>query len=69
MDLLQNCGPFKQNLLLVKSLLFKQNSGPFNFNKLMDLLFRKGVLQHLENSPGYRPKLSEFLIDYFIIVC
>ena len=34
--------------ILVKSWLLKQNSGPpLIFNKLIDLLFRKGVLQHL----------------------
>ena len=31
------------------------------FNKLIDLLFRKGVLQHLENPPGYGPVIHTYV--------
>ena len=49
-DLFYKTVDFLNKIELVKLWLFKQNS-----NKLMDLLFRKGVPQHLENPPGYGP--------------
>ena len=41
MDLLNEIGD-----IFSKIMAFKQNS-----NKLVDLLFKRGVLQHLENPP------------------
>ena len=55
--LLDKCGAFWQNSrpFLQHSGPFWQNSGPFY--KIVDLLFREGVLQHLENPPGCRPDI------------
>ena len=44
----QNCGPFQQNSGLInKFVAFSQNSELFG--KIVDLLFERAVLLHLEN--------------------
>ena len=63
----QNSGPFLQVWAFLQNReYFKQNYGFLNkivdlFNKIVDLLFREGVLQHLENPPGYGPELCMWL--------
>ena len=63
----QNYGPFEQNSGLFNNLVVFSNKIVDNFGKfvafsnkivdlfgkIVDLLFERGVLQHLENPPGY----------------
>ena len=51
----QNCGPFYK---IVDKFVAFSNKIVNLFGKIVDLLFKRGVLPHLENSPGYGPARS-----------
>ena len=49
-----------------KIMAFKQNSGPFLTN-LRTFYLERGVLQHLENPPGYGPGIAIYMYIYAYI--